>query len=30
MQVNIILNGTKITAEAAPDTLLIDYVRAHA
>ena len=29
MQVNIILNGTKITAEAAPDTLLIDFVRAH-
>ena len=29
MQVNIILNGTKVTAEAAPDTLLIDFVRAH-
>ena len=28
MQVNIILNGTKITAEAAPDTLLIDFLRA--
>ena len=29
MQVNIILNGTKVTAEAAPYTLLIDFVRAH-
>ena len=29
MQVNIILNGTKVTAEVAPDTLLIDFVRAH-
>ena len=29
MQVNIILNGTKVTAEAAPDTLLIDFERAH-
>ena len=29
MQVNIILNGTRIAAEAAPDTLLIDFVRAH-
>ena len=29
MQVNIILNGTRITAEVAPDTLLIDFVRAH-
>ena len=29
MQVNIILNGTKGTAEAALDSLLIDFVRAH-
>ena len=29
MQVNITLNGTKVTAEVAPDTLLIDFVRAN-
>ena len=29
MQITIILNGTRVSAEAAPDTLLIDFVRSH-
>ena len=29
MQITIILNGTRVSAEAAPDTLLIDLVRSH-
>ena len=27
MQINLILNGTKVSADVAPDTLLIDFVR---
>ena len=27
MQINLTLNGTKVSAEVAPDTLLIDFVR---
>lgn len=27
MQINVVLNGTKVSAEVAPDTLLIDFVR---
>lgn len=29
MQITITLNGNRVTAEIAPDTLLIDFVRAH-
>ena len=29
MQITIILNGARVSAEAAPDTLLIDFVRSH-
>ena len=29
MQITITLNGTRLTAEVQPDTLLIDFVRSH-
>ena len=28
MQINLMLNGTRVSADVAPDTLLIDFVRA--